>query len=118
MKFQNRVMRWMHTCFGEKISLDQVERNQRFTEEALELVQSCGMPKKDAHDLVEYVYGRPVGEKAQEVGGVMVTLAGLCTANRLDMMDCGHIEVDNCWTKVEKIREKQKNKPKFSARPE
>ena len=38
----------------------------RFLEEALELVQACGATASEAHQLVDYVYGRPVGEPAQE----------------------------------------------------
>lgn len=76
--FQQRVQPWMMACFGPAISADFRERNHRFFEESSELVQACGMSKEEAHMLVDYVYGRPVGEKLQEVGGVMVTLAALC----------------------------------------
>src|SRR5579872_2306460 len=76
--FQQHVEPWLLACFGEQIAADTVERNHRFFEEAAELVQACGMPKHEAHQLVEYVYGRPVGEPNQEAGGVMVTLAALC----------------------------------------
>ena len=83
--FQSRVLPWLLECFGAEIASDTVERNHRFLEEALELVQACGCPSDEAHKLVDYVYGREVGEKSQEVGGVMVTLAALCLAQGLDM---------------------------------
>lgn len=85
MTFQDRVQPWMIACFGTEIAGDTVERNHRFLEEALELVQACGCTQSEAHQLVDYVFGRPVGEKPQEVGGVMVTLAALCLAQSLDM---------------------------------
>ena len=116
--FQKRVLPWMLECFGVAISKDWVERNHRFIEEALELVQACGMGKADALTLVDYVYDRPIGEVKQEVGGVMVTLAALCLANNVDMHECGEEELLRIWTKVESIREKQKTKPKGSALPQ
>ncbi len=118
MNFQNRVDRWLLVCFGSTIARDKVERNHRFLEEALELVQACDCTKEEALQLVDYVYGRDKGEMAQEVGGVMNTLAALCLSQDIDMEDAGHIEMDRCWTKVDKIRAKQRAKPKFSPLPQ
>lgn len=115
--FQQRVQPWMLECFGAEISADRAERNHRFLEEALELVQSTGCSASEAHQLVDYVYGRPVGEPEQEVGGVMVTLAALCLANRLDMHVAADVELARIWTKVETIRAKQAAKPKHSPLP-
>ncbi len=115
--FQSRVQTWMMACFGEMISGDREERNHRFLEEALELVQSTGCTAHEAHQLVDYVYGRDTGEPQQEVGGVMVTLAALCLANALDMHQCGETELARIWTKVEAIRAKQAAKPKHSPLP-
>lgn len=115
--FQERVRPWLLACFGPEISSDKVERNHRFLEEALELVQACGCTQSEAHQLVDYVFGRPVGEPAQEVGGVMVTLAALCLANDLDMHEAGETELARIWTKVEAIRAKQAAKPEHSPLP-
>lgn len=115
--FQQRVRPWMMACFGAEIAADGAERNHRFLEEALELVQSTGCTASEAHQLVDYVYGRPVGEPAQEVGGVMVTLAALCLAQGLDMHAAGEMELTRIWTKVEAIRAKQAAKPKHSPLP-
>ncbi|MBL4706203.1 MAG: hypothetical protein JKY54_16875 [Flavobacteriales bacterium] len=117
MNYQQRVHNWILTCFGSIIGADKVERNHRFLEESLELVQSLGCSVEDAHDLVDYVYGREIGEPAQEVGGVMNTLAALCNANGLDMEICAENEEKRVWGMVEKIRAKQAAKPKFSAEP-
>lgn len=116
-QFQTRVNLWMMQCFGEVIANDKVERNHRFLEEALELVQSLGCSKEEAYQLVDYVYARPKGEPYQEVGGVMVTLAALCLANGLSISDEGEKELARIWTKIEKIREKQAAKPKHSPLP-
>jgi hypothetical protein len=115
--FQDRVRPWLFECFGEKIAGDIVERNHRFLEESLELVQSLGCTQSDAHQLVDYVYSRPVGEPYQEVGGVMVTLAALCLANNLNMHENGETELASIWTKIEKIRAKQSTKTRHSPLP-
>lgn len=118
-KFQNDVKRWAHACFGKEIAEDKVERNHRFIEEAMELVQSLGCTREEALDVLEYTYDRPKGEPTQEVGGVMVTLAALCAANEIYMVECGEVELDRITQPyiMDKIRMKQAAKPKFSARP-
>lgn len=112
--FQPRVKPWLIACFGAEIAGDRAERNHRFLEESLELVQSLGCTAGDAHQLVDYVFGRPVGEPHQEAGGVMTTLAALCLANGLDMHIAGEDELARIWTKVEQIRAKQAAKPEGS----
>lgn len=115
--FQARVKKWSLACFGEAIAMDKTERNHRFLEEALELVQALNCTASEAHQLVDYVFGRPVGEVRQELGGVMVTLAALCNANDLDRDIVGEHELERVWGKLESIREKQKKKPKHSPLP-
>lgn len=117
MNFQAAVHEWMLRCFGVEIAGDKVERNHRFLEEALELVQSAGTTREEALKLVDYVYGRPVGELHQEVGGTMVTLAALCQANGISMEISGEVELNRCWGKIEQIRAKQAAKPKMSPLP-
>lgn len=117
LSFQARVGFWLQDCFGPLIAGDKEERNHRFLEEALELVQSTGCSAEDAHQLVDYVYGRAVGDPAQEAGGVMCTLAALCLANELNMDVAGETELARVWTKIEAIRIKQANKPKFGPLP-
>lgn len=118
--FQERVQPWLLECFGAKIAADRVERNHRFLEESLELVQSLGCTVSEARQLVDYVFGRPVGEPSQEVGGAMVTLAALCLASGLDMHEAGEVELARISVPeiVVKIRAKQAAKPKHSPLPE
>lgn len=116
--FQERVAPWMLECFGYDISGDTQERNHRFLEEALELVQASGCSAGEAHKLVDYVYGRPDGDINQEVGGVMVTLAAHCLAHRVDMHEAGETELERIWGKVDLIRSKQAAKPNHSPLPE
>lgn len=117
MSFQARVSTWVAKCFGSKVAYNATERNHRFLEEALELVQSCGCSRDDAIKLVDYVYGREVGDPKQECGGVMVTLAALGTAHGLVVADCGENELVRCWNKIDLIRAKQARKIKDSALP-
>lgn len=105
--FQSKVAEWVVACFGEAIAMNKVERNFRFLEEALELVQANGCSKTDALALVDYVYGRPIGEIKQECGGVMVTLASLAKACEISMEECGNTELARVWGKIEQIRIKQ-----------
>ncbi len=117
--FQNKVSRWLIAAFGLKIARDRTERNHRFLEESLELVQSLDCTASEAHQLVDYVFNRPVGEPHQEVGGVMVTLAALCQAQSLSMDLDGIRELDRISKPeiMEKIRIKQSQKPKYSPVP-
>jgi hypothetical protein len=113
MSFQYRVGTWVVKCFGVDVGYDKIERNQRFLEESLELVQSLGCSRSEAHQLVDYVFGRPLGEPKQEVGGVMVTLAALCNANEIDIENASEEELARIWTVIDKIREKQKKKVRY-----
>jgi hypothetical protein len=115
--FQRRVVDWMMETFSMEVCRNTTERNHRFLEESLELVQAMGCTASEAHQLVDYVFGRPVGDPAQEVGGVLVTLAALCSAADLSMRDCGEDELGRCWENIDRIRAKQAEKPKHSPLP-
>lgn len=114
---QDQVRPWVITCFDDQVANNKSERNHRFLEESLELVQSIGCTKDEAHQLVDYVFNRPIGEPEQEVGGVMITLTALCLANGLDMHKAGDKELIRIWCKIDKIRAKQATKPKHSPLP-
>ena len=119
-KFQLDVAEWAKQAFGEEIAKDKIERNHRFLEEALELVQSLDCTREEAHQLVDYVFNRPVGDPPQEVGGVTVTLAALCAANNLHMAECSEVELNRIQQPyiMEKIRAKQAAKPNYSPLPQ
>lgn len=105
--FQDRVKPWLQECFTETVLSDKVERNYRFLEEALELVQSIGFTKEQSLKMIDHVYDRPAGDPYQEVGGVMVTLAALCIANGLNMHNNGETELYRVWQNIDKIKAKQ-----------
>lgn len=92
--FQGAVGKWMLEVFGAEIAMDPLERIMRFLEEALELAQAEGMTAAEVGRVVDYVYGRPTGETAQEVGGVMVTLAAFCFRREIDLKAAALTEFD------------------------
>ena len=113
MSFQTRVFDWIKKCFSSDVVNNAKERNYRFLEEALELVQACDLSKEEALQLVDYVYNRPKGEPVQEVGGVAVTLACLCEVKGIDMLKAGEDELSRIDQEeiIKLIREKQNSKP-------
>jgi hypothetical protein len=117
INFQADVHSWLTQCLGHQVATDKRERSRRFLEESLELVQSLGCTRYEVLQLVDYVYGRPVGDPPQEVGGVMVTLAALCNANNMDMKACAVAELTSIWTRMDQIRAKQAAKPHGSPLP-
>ncbi len=117
LSFQKRVVNWLMACFSLEVCRDGIERNHRFLEEALELVQSLECTRSEAHQLVDYVFDRPVGEPKQELGGVLVTLTALANCHDMDLTEAGEAELARVWTKIDKIRAKQLAKPKHSPLP-
>lgn len=71
---------WAIRCFGIEHVSNKAERALRTLEEAVELAQALGVPKETAALCVETVYGRPVGEPMQEIGGVLLTTNILCAS--------------------------------------
>lgn len=82
------------------------------------MLQSGGYDPTRVAALRDYVWSRPVGEPAQEVGGVMLTLAAYCNAHDLDLIDASETELASVWTKVDIIRAEQAAKPSGSALPQ
>ena len=110
--FQADVARWMDQCFLPSLYSNMTERGDRLLEEVLELLQAHGYDSARVPTLVNYVFGRPVGEPAQEVGGVMVTLAAYCSVAGLSMQADGQAELDriNQPEVMARIRAKQEAK--------
>ncbi|WP_313418340.1 hypothetical protein [Stenotrophomonas sp.] len=110
--FQGDVASWVGKCFPPSLSSNMTERGDRLLEEVLELLQAHGYDSARVPTLVNYVFGRPVGEPAQEVGGVMVTLAAYCSVAGLNMQADGQAELDriNQPEVMARIRAKQEAK--------
>lgn len=108
MSFQNQVAAAMPAVFHDDPT-DIAERIARFMEEANELAQSFGMHRHALHELVDYTYDRPVGDREKEIGGVMVTLASLCVVANTDMEACGAADLTlfQMPATIERIRKKR-----------
>lgn len=118
MSYQDRVAEWIAECLPPEAGSDSAERAHRLLEEAIELAQACGTSKEDAMQLINYVFDRPVGEQEQEVGGVMVTLAALCSAIGVPMDSAAEKELERNWNRISAIRHKQATKPANSPLPQ
>jgi hypothetical protein len=108
--YQLNIEAWTHACFGADIATNVHERNYRFLEESLELVQAGGLSKEEALAMVNHVFDRPPGELEQEVGGTIVTLASFCNARKISLEAAAVTELNSVIANIDRIREKHKNK--------
>jgi NTP pyrophosphatase (non-canonical NTP hydrolase) len=110
---QDGVWEWCQKTFdGVAEWQTDKERAYRFFEEAGELFQAIGMTRDDAVKVVDYVFGRPIGERSQEIGGVMITLLALASQQDLNVAQSlanEYVRI-NQPDIVTKIREKQRAK--------
>lgn len=113
LDLQHEVAGFVLDTFGDQLALDPVERGARFIEEALELIQATGITREHAHAMVDYVYDRPVGKVADEVGGAGITLMALANVEQLNVLQCVAETLGRAEGRIEKIREKNKAKPRF-----
>jgi hypothetical protein len=82
--FQARIDAWMRDVFAAG-GADIRTRIDRLIEEVFKLAQALDYEPSRVGVLRDYVFHRPIGEKGQGVGGVMVTLASLACAAEIDM---------------------------------
>lgn len=87
-KRQARTARWVRDAFGPETMEHLDERAARVLEEAVELAQTMGVTKTTANKIVEYVFSRPPGKWAQEIGGVGITLLACSEAAGFSADDC------------------------------
>ena len=109
---QLRVQRWVYSTLGHESLHNGKERALRLSEEALELAQALEVPAETLHKLVDYVYSRPVGEVAQELGGCAVTLLAASTAAGVNLAEALTTELDRIETPEvrERVRLRQAEK--------
>ena len=82
--YQARIGSWVSHVFGVDAAADTVERALRAAEEIVELAQACGVTRESLHRLVDYVFSRPTGEAAQEIGGCMLTVYAVANSLGVD----------------------------------
>lgn len=111
--FQTLSTEWVIETLGVGAATDVQERRNRFLEESLELAQAAGMNANEAYSLVDYVFARQIGDPAQEIGGVMATLACLGTALKLNVRQCaeeGLVRMNSPEIR-ERVRRKHATRP-------
>lgn len=96
---QQRIGEWARAAFGDVEASSIPQRALRLLEEAVEMAQACDVPIAKVHELVDYVYGRPKGEIAQELGGVAVTTLALAAAAGLSADTAEQSEVERVLSK-------------------
>ena len=96
---------WPDTLVDPKI------RAYRALEELLELCQVLEITPDKCVELVQYVYGRPVGELDQELGGVAFTTTALFSSLNKNFITAGYEAVDEAHGRIDQIRAKSKVKP-------
>ena len=111
MRFQDKVREFVVSTFGLELADNVQERCHRFAEESIELLQSCGYTKEQMKNMLDYVYNREVGEPKKEVGGVMTTLAALCSVFNVDLIKEAGNEVKRIFRNAQYIRLKHNGKP-------
>lgn len=79
------AMDWAIRCFGNDHFVNRPVRALRLAEEAVELAQAFLIPKEKMLELVEIVYGRPLGNARQELGGVALTATVLAASFGQDL---------------------------------
>lgn len=84
---QSNIHSWAKAAFGEREATSLPQRGLRLLEEATEAAQATGVDEYKAHDLVAYVFSRPVGQLNQELGGTAVCVLALAAAAGLSADD-------------------------------
>lgn len=99
------ITRFAHDWAKKVFGREYVERIPtgalRSLEEQAELAQACDVPEEIALKCIRTVYSRPVGDKAQEIGGVLLTTAILCESLYLDFDECLQDELRRVLQKSE-----------------
>ena len=111
--YQNDCRSWALQAFDYQVVYNDTERAQRVLEEAVEVAQSMGMGRAEAHAIVDWKMDGQRGDIQQEIGRLLVCIAVLCSARAIDMRTCGLNELASAHERIDQIREKQKRKPKF-----
>lgn len=111
MKRQDEIVRIGTDVFGFPAMTDKRERALRFLEEALELVQACGLKESDVQRMSYHVFSRDAGDTDQELGGAGVTLYALAHARGFNLETLVDHEIARVARNKDKIRKKSALKP-------
>lgn len=96
---QETLFTWARAAFGEDEAASPRQRAIRLLEEAIEAYQAVDGDRLQALDLVNFVFTRPKGEIAQELGGVAVCVLLLAEATSCDADKCEQLEIERIFSK-------------------
>lgn len=106
-----RLKLWVIKNFGSTSWTDSIERCLRLLEETIELAQAEGIPRHLVSRLANRVYGRPIGDRNQEVAGVATTLIAYARSNTISLEQVCNDQIRRIeLTPVEHFRIKQSEK--------
>jgi len=74
------VANWCAAAFGQGQASSVVQRGLRMLEEAIEAYQAAGCDPAQAHKLIDFVFARPTGQLAKEIGQLGLTTLALANA--------------------------------------
>jgi hypothetical protein len=77
---QSTVAAWCAAAFGAGQASSVQQRGLRMLEEAIETFQAAGCDPAMAHKLVDFVFSRPAGQFAKEIGQLGLTTLALANA--------------------------------------
>ena len=110
---QKQIYDFLANLLPEEAMCDRVVA-LRFLEEAIELCQTFDVSYNDVSAVTKHVLSRPVGERQQEVGGVMMTLSFLCEHCGIDLNECSTTELERLFL-IDKDRFKARQQEKLKA---
>lgn len=96
---QAQVAEWCVAAFGGDHAASLPQRGLRHAEEAIEAAQAAGTNPDQIHKLVDYIYAKPPGDMAQEIGGSGLTLLALANAAGISADDAEAAEVARVLSK-------------------
>lgn len=96
---QEILTKWAEDCFGSDQVNSPAIRGLRLAEESIEFSQSVDVPAEKLHALIDYVYSRPKGTPAQELGGVAVTALVAASSIGAQFDDCLQAETQRVLAK-------------------
>lgn len=111
-EIESRVDIWLRDCVGHEVADNLEERNNRFCEEALELLQACGYTRQQIDAMADVVYSKsPSTDIAGACADVMVCLMPLARARQIDLTTALRETIKRNWANSNAIREKNRHKP-------
>lgn len=111
---QHEVFDWVTSAFGPDHANSLPARATRFLEEAIELFQAADGDLEMAHQLLDFVFSRPVGELSKEIGAVGLTLLSVAATAGVSATEEEEREI-NRVTSIDPQKFAERNREKNEA---